>query len=54
MNKNWIKAIGLLATVVGFGASFVTDYVNDKKMEEKISNGINEALAKKLNNAKES
>lgn len=46
MNKNWIKAIGLLATIIGFGASFATDWVNDKKMEEKINDGINEALSK--------
>lgn len=50
MNKKWIKAIGLLATVIGFGATFVTDWVNDKSMEEKINEGIDEALAKKLNN----
>ena len=46
MNKRWIKAIGLLATVIGFGATFVTDYVNDKKMEDKINEGIKEALSK--------
>ena len=46
MNKRWVKAIGLLATVIGFGATFVTDYVNDKKMEDKINEGIKEALSK--------
>lgn len=46
MDKKWIKTIGLLATIIGFGASFVTDYVNDKKMEDKINEGIKEALSK--------
>ncbi len=46
MNKKWIKAIGLLATVITFGASLATDWVDDRKMEEKINEGIKEALAK--------
>lgn len=46
MDKKWIKAIGLLATLITFGASFATDWVNDRKMEEKINEGIKEALAK--------
>lgn len=44
MNKNWIKAVGLLATLITFGASFATDWVNDQKMEEKINDGIKKAL----------
>ena len=46
MDKKWINAIGLLATFITFGASFATNWVSDKKMEEKINEGIKEALAK--------
>ena len=35
-NKNFIKAIGIAVTVIGFGVSILTDWVNEKKMDEKI------------------
>lgn len=46
-NKNFIKAIGIAVTVIGFGVSILTDWVNEKKMDEKIEEKVNEALAKK-------
>lgn len=46
MDKKWIKTIGLLATLITFGASFATDWVNEQKMEERINEGIKEALSK--------
>lgn len=42
---NLIKGIGLAATVVGLGATLITDWVNEKKMDEKIEEKVNEALA---------
>ena len=42
-----IKGIGLAATAVGVGATLVTDWVNDKKMDQKIEDKVNEALSKK-------
>lgn len=42
-----VKGIGLAATVVGVGATLVTDWVNDKKMDQKIEDKVNEALSKK-------
>ena len=30
-NKNFIKAIGIAVTVIGFGVSILTDWVNEKK-----------------------
>ena len=36
MDKKWIKIIGFAATVIGIGASIVTDRIKDKEMEEKI------------------
>lgn len=36
MNGKIIKVIGLIATVAGVGVNLVTDWVNEKKMDEKI------------------
>lgn len=40
-----IKILGLVATAVGMGATLLTDWVNEKKMEEKIEECVNEKLA---------
>lgn len=45
--ENLIKVIGIGATVIGLGVNLVTDWVNEKKMDEKIKDRINEALAKR-------
>lgn len=45
MNGKLIKILGIAATVIGMGATLITDWVNDKKMDEKIEEKINEALA---------
>lgn len=42
-----IKVLGLAATVVGVAATFVTDWVNEQKMDEKIEAKVNKALAKR-------
>lgn len=44
-NAKMVKILGLVATVVGMGATLLTDWVNEKKMEEKIDERINEKLA---------
>lgn len=46
-NKNFIKCLGVAVTATGFGVSILTDWVNEKKMDEKIEEKVNEALAKK-------
>ncbi len=45
INAKMVKILGLVATVVGMGATLLTDWVNEKKMEEKIDERINEKLA---------
>lgn len=45
MNEKWIKIIGMSATVLGVCATLVTDWVNEQKMDEKIQEKVNEALA---------
>ena len=49
INEKMVKILGILATVVGIGATLLTDWVNEKKMDEKINEKINEALANREN-----
>ena len=44
---NIIKVLGVAATVIGMGATLLTDWVNDKKMDEKIAEKVLEAITKK-------
>jgi len=44
-NSKSIRVLGLAATVIGAAAALVTDWVDQKKMDEKIEEKINEALA---------
>ena len=45
MNSKLIKILGIVATVGGAAATLLADWVNEKKMEEKIDERINEKLA---------
>lgn len=47
INGKLIKVLGIAATVIGMSATLVTDWVNDKKMDEKIQEKVNEAFAKR-------
>lgn len=49
MNSKVIKIIGMAATVLGMGATLVTEWVNDKKMDEKINDAVDKALAAREN-----
>ena len=49
INEKMIKILGIVATTVGIGATLLTDWVNEKKMDEKIIKKINEALANREN-----
>lgn len=46
MTAGVIKAIGIGASVLGVGATLISDWVNDIKMEETIEQKVNEAFAK--------
>lgn len=46
-NENIIKGIGILATVVGFAATSVSNWVAEQKLDEKINEKVNEALAER-------
>ncbi len=47
-NKTVIKFIGFAATIIGIGATLLSDWVNEKKMEEEIDEKINKALTERL------
>jgi hypothetical protein len=44
-----IKALGIAATVIGIGASLLSDYVGDKKLDGKVEEQVAKALAKQSN-----
>lgn len=45
MNRRIVKIIGLFVTVAGVGVNLLSEWVDDKKMDEKIEEKVNEALA---------
>lgn len=45
MNGKMIKVIGLIATVAGVGVNLLSEWVDKKKMDEKIEEKVDEALA---------
>jgi hypothetical protein len=47
MDSKLIKILGIAATAIGMAATLVTDWVNDKKTDEKIEQKVNEAFAKR-------
>lgn len=47
MTGGFIKAIGIGASILGVGATLVSDWVNDMKMEEAIEEKVNKAFAEK-------
>ena len=46
-NQKLIKILGISASVIGMGATLLTDYVNDKKSDEKIKKMIDKALTER-------
>lgn len=49
MSNKTIKTIGILVTIIGAGLNLVSDWVDEKKMDEKIEEKVNEALSLKEN-----
>lgn len=44
-NSKLVKILGLVATVGGVAATLLTDWVNEKKMDERINECIDAKLA---------
>ena len=47
MKSKMIKVLGLMASIIGVAATLLSDWVNEQKMDEKIEEKVNEALAKR-------
>lgn len=47
MNGKLIKVIGIATTLIGMGASFLSNWVENKQLDAKIDKKVNEALSKK-------
>ena len=47
INNGLVKGIGLAATILGTGATLISEWVNDQKMNEKIEEKVNDVLSKK-------
>ena len=44
-NKKVIKVLGVVATVVGMGATLLSNYVGEKNLDDKITEKVTKALA---------
>lgn len=54
MTSSMVKILGFGATIVGATASVVGAFVEDKKMEQRINDGIDKALAEREQSEEES
>lgn len=54
MNGKIVKVLGITATIIGVGANLISEWVNEKKMDERIEEKVNEALANRNKNEEES
>lgn len=46
MKPNWVKIAGIGLAVVGAGVSLLTNIVDDKKLDEKVTKSVADALKK--------
>ncbi len=46
INEKMIKILGMAATAMGIGATLITSWLDDQKMDKKINEKINEAITK--------
>lgn len=49
MNGSALKFLSLATTFVGIGGTLLSDWVDDKKLDKKVEDKVNEALAEKEN-----
>lgn len=53
MKSKMIKVLGLTVSIIGVATTLLSDWVNEQKMDEKIEEKVNEALAKRDNENEE-
>lgn len=49
LNGKWLKFIGIGATVLGAGVTLLTDWVNEKEMENAVKDEVESYLARRDN-----
>ena len=54
MNSKLLKGLGYVVTIGGIILGLVTDYVDDKKLDEKINKKFDEKMASMNNEGEES
>lgn len=47
MKGSVIKILGIVASVIGIGANLLSDWVNEKKQDELISEKVDQAIKEK-------
>lgn len=50
---NMVKILGFVATAIGFGAELLHGWVDEKELDAKIEEKVNEALTKREENEDE-
>lgn len=46
--KKILGALGIVATVIGFGATMLSDFVKEKQLDDTIEEKVDEALTRRL------
>lgn len=47
MKKSLLRLAGITASAIGIAATLISDWVDEKKMEEKVERKVNEAFDKR-------
>lgn len=47
MKRSLLRLVGITASVIGIAATLISDWVDEKKMEEKVERKVNEAFDKR-------
>lgn len=49
MNRNLLKVFGMVVTVIGFGATLLSDWVDEQEMKAEIKDEVVRAMDKQKN-----
>ena len=49
MNRNLLKVFGMVVTVIGFGATLLSDWVDEQEMKAEIKEEVTRAMDKQKN-----
>lgn len=49
MNRNLLKVFGMVVTVIGFGTTLLSDWVDEQEMKAEIKDEVARAMEKQKN-----